>query len=82
MLSAPRGRWRSRERDASAQQGFAGAFDVEISAYVIDAPMHAARPEAAVVLHTHMPHATALASLEVRCAPLCLSICRSIALHA
>ena len=42
---------------------FAGAFDVEISAFVIHAPLHRRRPDAAAVLHTHMPYATALASL-------------------
>ena len=49
--------------DAGAA-GFAGAFDVEISAYVIHAPMHRARPDCLAVLHTHMPHATALSSLS------------------
>ena len=35
---------------------------VEISAFVIHAPMHRSRPDAAAVLHTHMPYATALSS--------------------
>eukprot|EP01051_Picozoa_sp_SAG22_P020805 SAG22_NODE_4348_length_1295_cov_0.830268_2_plen_194_part_00 len=39
------------------------SLDVEISAYVIHSPMHRARPDCNAVLHTHMPHATALASL-------------------
>ena len=42
--------------------GFAGAFDVEISAFVIHAPLHRARSDAAAVLHCHMPYTTALAS--------------------
>jgi ribulose-5-phosphate 4-epimerase/fuculose-1-phosphate aldolase len=35
---------------------------VEITAFCIHAPIHRLRPEAKVVLHTHMPHATAICS--------------------
>ena len=35
---------------------------VEITAFCIHAPIHRLRPQAAAVLHTHMPHATAICS--------------------
>ena len=42
----------------------AGEGEVERSAYCIHAPMHRLLPNAAAVLHTHMPYASALARLE------------------
>lgn len=41
-----------------------GEGEVEISAFAIHAPIHRRRPEARCILHTHMPYATALASVE------------------
>jgi ribulose-5-phosphate 4-epimerase/fuculose-1-phosphate aldolase len=41
-----------------------GAGPVEDTAFHIHAPLHAARPDVACVLHTHMPYATALSMLE------------------
>ncbi len=42
----------------------AGEGEVERSAFCIHAPLHRLRPDAAVVLHTHMPFASSLARLE------------------
>lgn len=42
----------------------AGEGPVEDTAFHIHAPLHAARPNMACVLHTHMPYATALSMLE------------------
>ena len=42
----------------------AGEGEIERSAYCIHAPMHRLLPQAAAVLHTHMPFASALARLE------------------
>lgn len=42
----------------------AGEGEVERSCYCIHAPMHRLLPDAAAVLHTHMPFASALARLE------------------
>lgn len=42
----------------------AGQGEIERSAYCIHAPMHRLLPDAAAVLHTHMPYASALARLE------------------
>jgi len=42
----------------------AGEGEVERSAYCIHAPMHRLLPNAAAVLHTHMPYASALSRLE------------------
>jgi len=41
-----------------------GTGEVEQSALCIHAPIHRLSPKAACVLHTHMPHASALARLE------------------
>lgn len=41
-----------------------GAGPVEDTAFFIHAPIHAGAPRARCVLHTHMPHATALSMLE------------------
>jgi ribulose-5-phosphate 4-epimerase/fuculose-1-phosphate aldolase len=41
-----------------------GEGPVENTAFHIHAPLHAARPDIACVLHTHMPYATALSMLE------------------
>jgi len=41
-----------------------GSGEIERSAYCIHAPMHRLLPEAAAVLHTHMPFASALTRLE------------------
>jgi len=41
-----------------------GSGEVEQSAYCIHAPIHRLNPQAACVLHTHMPFASALARLE------------------
>ena len=41
-----------------------GERTVEATAYYIHAPIHAKRPDAKAVLHTHMPYATALALVE------------------
>ncbi len=41
-----------------------GEGEIESSAYNIHIPIHLARPELRCVLHTHMPYATALASVE------------------
>ncbi|MCA8927991.1 MAG: aldolase [Alphaproteobacteria bacterium] len=41
-----------------------GAGTVEATAYYIHAPIHAKRPAARAVLHTHMPYATALTIVE------------------
>jgi ribulose-5-phosphate 4-epimerase/fuculose-1-phosphate aldolase len=41
-----------------------GEGPVEDTAFHIHAPIHAARPDARCVLHTHMPYATALSMLE------------------
>lgn len=41
-----------------------GAGPVEDSAFYIHGRMHAARPDARAILHTHMPYATALTSVE------------------
>ncbi|HEY6980129.1 aldolase [Reyranella sp.] len=40
-----------------------GRYPVEATAFYIHACIHAAKPRAAVVLHTHMPYATALTSI-------------------
>lgn len=58
-------------------------LDLESSAWVIHAPLHRARPDAAAILHTHMPYTTALASLEdptlhmcnLNCFRFCASSC-------
>lgn len=42
-----------------------GVGPVEDTAFYIHAPVHAARPDIACVMHTHMPYATALSMLEV-----------------
>lgn len=41
-----------------------GDGEAETTAFALHAHLHAARPDAACVLHTHMPHATALAATE------------------
>lgn len=41
-----------------------GEHTVEASAYFIHAPIHAGRPSAKAVLHTHMPYATSLTLVE------------------
>lgn len=41
-----------------------GEGPVEDTAFHIHAPIHAARPDVACVMHTHMPYATALSLLE------------------
>ena len=41
-----------------------GAGEVEDSAFFIHGRMHATRPAARCILHTHMPYATALTSIE------------------
>jgi len=41
-----------------------GEGPVEDTAFHIHAPLHAARPDARCVMHTHMPYATALSLLE------------------
>ncbi len=41
-----------------------GSGEIERSAFCIHAPIHRLRPDAACVLHTHMPFASALARLE------------------
>ena len=41
-----------------------GEGPVEDTAFHIHAPLHAARPDVACVLHTHMPYATALSMLK------------------
>lgn len=41
-----------------------GDGEIEMTAWCIHAPMHKRRPEAACLLHTHMPFATALTMLE------------------
>ncbi len=41
-----------------------GKYPVEPTAFYIHARIHAGKPQAAVVLHTHMPYATALTSLR------------------
>jgi ribulose-5-phosphate 4-epimerase/fuculose-1-phosphate aldolase len=41
-----------------------GAGTVEATAFFIHSRLHRARPEAACVLHTHMPYATALTMIE------------------
>jgi ribulose-5-phosphate 4-epimerase/fuculose-1-phosphate aldolase len=41
-----------------------GSGEIERSCYCIHAPMHRLLPQAACVLHTHMPYASALARLE------------------
>ena len=41
-----------------------GPHHVEATAFFIHARIHRARPEAACILHTHMPYATALTLLE------------------
>lgn len=38
-----------------------GRHEVEVTAFCIHSRVHVAKPSAAAVLHTHMPHATALA---------------------
>ncbi|MFG1378624.1 class II aldolase/adducin family protein [Xanthobacter autotrophicus] len=42
----------------------AGAGEIQRSAYCIHAPIHRIFPQHAVVLHTHMPYASALTRLE------------------
>lgn len=42
----------------------AGEGEMELSCYCIHAPIHRLIPEAACVMHTHMPYASALARLE------------------
>ena len=41
-----------------------GKYPVEPTAFFIHARLHAGNPKATVVLHTHMPYATALTSIE------------------
>jgi len=41
-----------------------GKYPVEATAFYIHARIHAGNPKASVVLHTHMPYATALTSIE------------------
>jgi len=41
-----------------------GKYPVEATAFFIHARIHAGNPSAAVVLHTHMPYATALTSIR------------------
>jgi ribulose-5-phosphate 4-epimerase/fuculose-1-phosphate aldolase len=41
-----------------------GRYPVEPTAFYIHARIHAGKPRAAVVLHTHMPYATALTSIR------------------
>jgi ribulose-5-phosphate 4-epimerase/fuculose-1-phosphate aldolase len=41
-----------------------GRYPIEATAFFIHSRIHKARPEAACVLHTHMPYATALAVIE------------------
>ncbi|MBS0547316.1 MAG: aldolase [Proteobacteria bacterium] len=41
-----------------------GKYPVEATAFFIHARIHAGNPKAQVVLHTHMPYATALTSIE------------------
>ena len=41
-----------------------GEGEVEATAYYIHAPIHAKRPKARAVLHTHMPYATSLTIVE------------------
>ena len=41
-----------------------GEGEAEATAFCIHAPIHRARPDAVCLLHTHMPHATALSLLE------------------
>jgi len=41
-----------------------GTNSVETTAFCIHAPIHDHAPEAAVVMHTHMPHTTALTLLD------------------
>lgn len=41
-----------------------GEGEIERSSYCIHIPIHQAKPDARCVLHTHMPYATALASVE------------------
>jgi len=41
-----------------------GKYPVEATAFFIHARLHAGNPRAKVVLHTHMPYATALTSIE------------------
>ncbi len=41
-----------------------GKHPVEPTAFYIHARLHAGKPDAAVVLHTHMPYATALTSIK------------------
>jgi ribulose-5-phosphate 4-epimerase/fuculose-1-phosphate aldolase len=45
-------------------QVLAGDGEVEPTALYIHGRMHAARPDVRCILHTHMPYATALASIE------------------
>ena len=60
--------YRPDERDSSDTYGSKNVtghmLDLESSAWVIHAPLHRARPDAAAILHTHMPYTTALASLQ------------------
>ena len=42
----------------------AGEGEMELSCYCIHAPIHRLNPDAACVMHTHMPYASALARLE------------------
>ena len=41
-----------------------GNYPIEATAFFIHSRIHKARPDAACVLHTHMPHATALTVIE------------------
>jgi ribulose-5-phosphate 4-epimerase/fuculose-1-phosphate aldolase len=41
-----------------------GRYPIEATAFFIHSRIHKARPEAACVLHTHMPYATALTAIE------------------
>ncbi len=41
-----------------------GEGEIERSSYCIHIPIHQAKPDARCVLHTHMPYATALSSVE------------------
>lgn len=41
-----------------------GEGEIERSSYCIHIPIHRAKPDARCILHTHMPYATALASVE------------------
>lgn len=60
------GELRARDllRVTVAGEVLSGAGEVEASALYIHGRMHLARPDLRCILHTHMPHATALTSVE------------------